>query len=55
MTQLELPAETWPCDVCNATGYEPDGRRCRICQGARWLDYDPAELAGNPFHGLDAA
>lgn len=54
--QLALPTHVWPCDVCAdhpGTEIDPETlleRRCRVCNGAGWLPYDPA---GGPFATLE--
>lgn len=52
--QLALTDPTWRCSLCNGTGKETDpetgaNRRCRMCQGARVLEFDPADTSEVPF------
>lgn len=56
--QLALTDPVWPCDICQH-GLEVDPetglqRRCRVCQGTGWLDYEPPGKGGGPFDGMDA-
>lgn len=52
--QLALTDPTWPCPVCHASGVEVDPetgreRRCRMCLGARLLDFDPDDRSDIPW------
>lgn len=55
--QLSFADPVWPCDICmNGVETDPeDGleRRCRVCEGTTWLDYDPAVARVNAFAGLE--
>lgn len=57
-SQLQLPANVWPCDCCDrGVERDPETRillTCRVCGGTGWLSFDPAECQTNPFAGLGA-
>lgn len=51
--QLDI-LELWPCPACHGTGLRglvpEDTARCRVCEGAGTVNYDPADIS-IPFGG----